>query len=177
MQCVFRRIDFFDPNKLLKLASPSMIKLKEVINLDKKQKLMSCGAVALAIVFLAIAAVTASSGYSSNTPLYNIRMEQASSDSNFLPVEMNRFTYAAESGINLAYEAPEGTCFDAPLATKLTQCLPECPPTEYSTCCETCMFTCVSTCSTCVSTCGSTCVNTCSTCVSTCANTCSASCY
>ena len=176
MQCVFRRIDFFDPNKLLKLASPSIIKQKEVINLDKKQKWISCGAVSIAIVFLAITAVTASSLKLSNTPLYTFRMEKASSDQNFLPVEMSNFAYSAERGSRLGYDASGGTCVDAPLATGLTQCLPECPPSEYSTCCYTCSYTCVNTCSTCVSTCSSTCVNTCRTCVNTCVNTCAATC-
>ena len=67
---------------------------------------MSCGAVTLAIVFLVITTVTARSGYLSNTPLYTFRVEQAGSNSNFLPVEMSTFTYAAERGTRLNYEVP-----------------------------------------------------------------------
>jgi hypothetical protein len=138
-------------------------------------------ALCVAIVFLAVTAVTASSWKPLNTPLYTIRMEQSSSNLNFLPAEVKNFTYSAERGYNFGYDAERGYCsYAEPLATITSfgcnTCEPECLPSEYSTCCSTCGYTCVSTCSTCVSTCSSTCVNTCRTCVGTCPNTCAPTC-
>lgn len=134
------------------------------------------------ITALGIACVTAIS-QASHTPLYMIRMEQASSKMSFLPTEMNRFTYAAEKGYTLNYGIT-GYCGVSPLSTGDT-CDPECELTEegYYTCSNTCPNTCVSTCiSTCPSTCDDptchtcvgqyTCPETCNTCFQTCPYTC-----
>ena len=58
--------------------------------------------VGIAVASVTVAAVTARS-LTYNTPLYTVRMEQASSGMNFLPTEMNDFTFTAEIGYNLNY--------------------------------------------------------------------------
>ena len=138
--------------------------------------------VALASGFLVVLAVTAVIADSSlfNTPLYTFRMEQASSEMNFLPTELNKFDYNAENGYTMDHEVIMGYCIDGSSIQYTGYTCPPvtcetcitCPVTCYSTCVSTCTNTCVSTCNTCVDTCPSTCVNTCNTCVSTCTNTC-----
>ena len=138
----------------------------------KKALLIVAGA---AITLLAITAVTASPRLSS-TPLYTFRMEQASSNMNFLPTEQNQFVYTAESGYSLNYPI-NCSCCGGPVPLKPLTCNTcdeqmceeptECFGTCYSTCPGTCGTTCQgSTCDTCSGdTCDATsCQNTCSTC-------------
>ncbi|MBU7025511.1 MAG: hypothetical protein HXS48_01115 [Theionarchaea archaeon] len=127
------------------------------------RKMMVIAAISVAVASLAITAVTASP-WASDTPLYTFRMEQASSKMNFLPTEMNQFTYTAENGYTLDYEVV-GYCSDVkPLDTGVWTCY-------YSTCGgPTCWLTCPASCyGTCNDpTCGSTCV----TCPWTCGGSC-----
>ena len=126
-------------------------------------------------VLLVASAATASS--LPNTPLYTVRMEQASSKMNFLQTNMNGFTYTAENGCIVNYNAA-GYC-GAPLEITVGKtcdgtCVGEetCPYTCYSTCPSTCDgytcddTSCQATCNTCTHTCGTcapedTCINTC----------------
>jgi hypothetical protein len=130
------------------------------------------------LVFLAVTTVIADSSLF-NTPLYTFRMEQASSEMNFLPTELNRFDYNAENGYTIDYDVIVGCCIDGNSIQYTGHTCPPltcetcitCPVTCYSTCVNTCTNTCVNTCNTCVSTCPSTCVSTCvSTCYMTCDN-------
>lgn len=136
-------------------------------------------------VLVCAVTVTASSSMPA-TPLYMVRMEQVSSTMNFLPTEVNGFTYAAEKGYTVDYDGSgyyggtrdvttgrtcEGTCIE-----------PTCPHTCWSTCgggstCEGGGSTCGDTCpNTCGATCY-TCDQTCDTCPNTCiGNTCNDSC-
>lgn len=157
----------------------------EVIKMDRKLALIVVASTAFAV--LTVATVTATP-WISDTPLYAYRMEQASSKMNFLPTQVATFTYNAEKGYTLSYEAA-GFCSAEPLAPtgeEIETCWPECTTNEY-TCPNTCEWTCfmstcpVNTCSqTCYTcpenTCNSTCTSpyTChlSTCVSTCNPTC-----
>lgn len=120
-------------------------------------------------------AVTVTANFVPNTPLYTYRMEQASSQMNFLPTEINNFAYTTVTGSTLNYEITR-YCYVNPLEE------PTVPVTCPETCEETCS-TCYSTCegSTCEGTCYSTCPNTCATCEPTCEepscwNTCSSTC-
>lgn len=154
--------------------------------MDGKQK-MAIAVVGAVIALCAVTAVTAHSRIQ-NTPLYTVRMEQASSQMNFLPTTMNEFIYSAESGCTLNCNA-SGYSGAEPLMTHQADtfctCWPYCETTEYT--CEsepTCMITCDTcidpTClNTCFSTCPDTCPNTCDgatctqpTCDETCPNTC-----
>lgn len=135
----------------------------------------------VAIVSLAVAAVTANP--SINTPLYTLRMEQASSKMNFLPTAVNDFTYTAEKGSTLNYNVSKYCSFVVPLAPTGSgggeTCWPQCNTTQPT--CSTCEETCPSTCSnTCSSTCPNTCPVTCITCETcegpTCENTCQPTC-
>ena len=149
--------------------------------MDIRQKRMSIMMVSVAFV-LAMTAVTASP-WILNTPLYTVRMEQASSRMNFLPYEKNGFVYTAEEGYILNYDA-QGCCNGpVPFATyPETACSPPCEPTEAGDTCQqqTCPYTYCNTCSTCPNTCPNTCPytcpNTCSTCFTcggyTCKHTC-----
>jgi hypothetical protein len=108
---------------------------------------VSAGAV---VVLLAATAVTASLGTS--TPLYTVRMEQASSRMNYLPTVVNTFSYTVEPGYTLLYDSL-ACCSVKPL-DKPT--MPVCEPTEE---------TCWTECGTCLSTCPDTCEGlTCDTC-------------
>ena len=103
-----------------------------------------------------------------NTPLYAVRMEQASNKMNFLPTTMNGFIYTAKQGYNLDYEIA-GCCSVEPLSDKPTSPQHICKWTDpYSTCSGyTCWLSCGGTCETCAVTCPSTCNPTCtgSTCI------------
>ena len=144
--------------------------------MDKK---MVAAAVGVAVVLCAVAVVTASPRISSNTPLYTMRMEQASNKMHFLPTEKNNFTYTIERGYNLEHLV--GAMFGE-VALDTTPCTCEectvdftCPHGTCSDTCDTC-FTCTNTCEgTCGPTCPGTCA-TCSTCNRTCANTCAETC-
>lgn len=141
--------------------------------MDGKQKMILV-VVSAAVVLFAVTAVTASS--SQNTPLYTMRMEQASSRMNFLPTAVNDFTYAAENGCTVNYD-DVGYCGDELLVTHQADtwctCWPFCETTEYT--CES-QPTCPITCNTCIiPTCDFTCPPTCqgATCTApTCPDTC-----
>jgi hypothetical protein len=137
--------------------------------MDKKKMLLV--AVITGITSLAITGVTAHS-FTSNTPLYTLRMEQASNKMNFLPTAVNEFTYIAEKGYGLTYNTQgdcsmNGYCGDAnPLGTGVSCVQTQCD-TCYTYCGQnTCQYTCPDTC-------GDTCGNTCPyTCPYTCEYTC-----
>ena len=119
--------------------------------------------VSASVLLLAITAVTAHNR-TVNIPLYTLRMEQVSSEMNFLPTEMNSFTYTAENGYNLNCVAPTEFCGAKPLdiflgtlggptcelfTTKHTCEDEECIWTGAFTCPHTCFDTCWGTCSWC----------------------------
>ncbi|MBU7028515.1 MAG: hypothetical protein HXS48_16395 [Theionarchaea archaeon] len=66
-------------------------------------------AVSAAVAFCAVAFVTADFSTSS-TPLYTVRMEQASSSMRFLPTERNKFTYTTEKGYMLTCDVMKSCC-------------------------------------------------------------------
>ena len=106
--------------------------------------------------------------------LFTYRMEQTSKEMKFLPTEMKGFTYSAEKGYTLSYEATGKNA--GPLAPYTSNTCDEdmCTPTNSGTCYDTCPRTCVDTClSTCPSTCNQ---ETCNTCYRTCRNTCGHTC-
>jgi hypothetical protein len=97
----------------------------------KRKKWVSIG-IGIVIVSLTIA-VAAANSPAFSTPLYTVRMEQASSQMSFLPTEMNNFTYTTEKGYTVNYDI-------------LARC-------DYAglsfggfTCPETCPYTCEQTC-------------------------------
>ena len=124
----------------------------------KRNKLVSIGVIGIVIVSLAVAVTATSLG--SNTPLYTVRMEQASSKMNFLPTEMNEFTYTAEKGYTIDYDLQADYDYSV---------LPLGGPTCQHTCPYTCSLTCPNgicqdkTCGhpICQPTCGYTCEVTC----------------
>lgn len=129
----------------------------------EKKKLVSIGLIGIMVVSLAVA-VTANS-QDCNTPLYMVRMEQASNKMSFLPTEKNSFTYITEKGYTLNYGTVNycGTNSAEPQNTRIGG-------TYYYTCWETCSgYTCGGSCYTCG---GPSCV-TCHTCFTTCQSTCS----
>ncbi|MGD2248437.1 MAG: hypothetical protein PVF58_08520 [Candidatus Methanofastidiosia archaeon] len=139
--------------------------------MDRKISVILCAAAVLCI------ATSITGSMWTTTPLYRLRMEQASNKMNFLPTRMNGFTYTAESGYNVNYCV--GSCNVNPLEELTVQ--DTCPNTcDDYTCIETCPDTCLNTCSgnTCEQTCSNTCLNTCSgdTCEQTCSNTCPLTC-
>lgn len=150
---------------------------------------MLLAVISLIAVSLIITCVAANP-LATNTPLYTYRMEQASSEMNFLPIPISRFAYNTEKGYTLSYEVG-GCCNDTvPLVTGgVNTCdtcegIPTCPETCEPTCEEPTCYTCPETCSyTCPSTCNDTCTSpyTCkhSTCAPTCNDTCTSpwTCY
>jgi len=121
-----------------------MQKAKKMIIMDMKRILLA--AISVAVVFLGVTAVTASS--SLNTPLYTLRMEQVSSKMDFLPSTVNEFTYTAEQGYKLDYDVSGECCSSVkPLGTyPNTQCPDTC---DDFTCENSCEDTCRPTCDTC----------------------------
>lgn len=91
------------------------------------------------VIFLAVTTATASP-LTVKTPLYTVRMEQASNKMNFLPTEMNGFTYTAEKGYTMNYDILECYCAEPLIVTWQPTC-------EFYPTCDTCE-TCV-TCGTC----------------------------
>ena len=167
--------------------------------MDVKQIMITV--IGIAVTVLVVAAVTADSS-TTNTPLYMVRMEQVSSEMNFLPTTMNTFTYTTEKGCTVNYNI-NGYCGTNLLGTSgdtmSCTCWPQCWTTEstctynhtcypYLTCyghltCygyPTCTPTlCQQTCATCVGyTCDQTsCQQTCATCDQpTCPDTCEDTC-
>ena len=142
-------------------------------------------AASISVAFLVVA-VTATASLS-HTPLYTYRMEQVSSEKNFLPTAVNEFFYNTESGVTITYEVGAYCNAVNPLVSDGVNTCETCPGhiTCYSTCpetcgepscwgtcfeptCDTCTQPTCETCETCVtcSTCGEP------TCDSTCPNTC-----
>lgn len=113
--------------------------------------------VSVVSVVLAVAFI-ASGSLAAHTPLYTVRMEQASSKMNFLPTERSNFVYTTEEGCNLDFNAV-GCCNSAKLLDTVDTC---CLTTPCVTCNgDTCSVTCPATCP-------NTCPNTCYTCPYTC---------
>jgi hypothetical protein len=149
-------------------------------------KKMSVAMTSVVLISLVVLFVTASS-LVADTPLYTMRMEQASSKMNFLPTTVNGFTYTAENGVcvDLASEKYCGGqivfCMTTPYDTYCETCGPEtCEETCEGVTCDSCEQTCDNTCwGTCPATCPNTCVScavscsgTCDTCLQTCPETC-----
>jgi hypothetical protein len=139
------------------------------MNVSKK---VSIPLVSAVLVFIMVAAVMASS-WTAYSPLYNLRMEQASAKMNFLPTAVNSFAYDTSKGFTLNHTVSGGQCEAVPLFTWAYTCNVEDETCGYYTCLNTCPATCPITCSTCPATCLSTCPATCSTCPATCPATCS----
>ena len=151
-------------------------KTKEMIYMNKKVSLVVVGAVIVCATVFSIAG-----SVMAHTPLYILRMEQASSKMNFLPTAVNGFTYTTESGYTVGHNVTGRYCGGVnPLATSpASTCDPSCTDTCEETCPWTCYETCPNTCNpTCTSpTCPDTCPNTCDTCpVNTCPVTCEPTC-
>lgn len=146
--------------------------------MDRTEKMLVV-AIGLVIASLAAACVAASPEKSS-TPLYTVRMEQASSEMNFLPTAVNGFTYTTEKRYTLSCDIAE-CCNAMSSDTYQLTCdfYPTCQHTCPDTCVSTCAYSCVQT--SCL-TCPNTCPLTCDTCVGrtcsepTCRKTCKVSC-
>ena len=118
----------------------------------KRNQKIACFSIVV-LVGIAVAAVTASS--LPNTPLYTVRMEQASYKMGFLPTAVNEFAYTTAHGYTVQYDAGKATIIPLEPPTEV----PTCPYTcDDDTCQQTCPDTCWSTCS---SSCGGTCPATC----------------
>lgn len=152
-------------------------------NMDRKQIALAA-VVSVALAGCAVAAVAATSS-PANTPLYTVRMEQASSEMSFLPTEMNTFTYDTEKGCVLDYNV-SNFCYGAvPLDTDGSDtcqgyftCYPSC--FGYTCYGWTCWGSCFGwTCSgwTCFDTCDHFTCSAPDTCPYTCDYTCPATCY
>jgi hypothetical protein len=134
--------------------------------MDRKKMLV----VALSVAGLFLACAVTARSPPTSTPLYTIRMEQASSEMNFLPTAVSTFTYTTEKGYDLPYA---GCCGVPPSSASETY--EDCTTIEITcwSCWNTCLNTCPNTCRTCPQTCPNTCTNTCpNTCTNTCPNTC-----
>lgn len=130
----------------------------------KKMSVVLTGGI---VAFLAMTCITALPRMTS-TPLYTVRMEQASSEMNFLPTEMNTYVYTAAKGYNLnCCITGRCSCSGGDVNPLLPYTCGTCDEyyCEEPTHCGTCV--------TCYSTCQSSCGGTCSTCSgSTCEDTC-----
>lgn len=98
------------------MGAPIMrnLNLREIIkggdNMDRKKGILAV-AISVALAAFALTAVTATS-WKGSTPLYAFRMEQVSSEMNFLPTTAALFAYTAENGHNLAYNIGPCDCGD-----------------------------------------------------------------
>ena len=142
--------------------------------MDRKHVIV-IAAVGVVFAVLAVNAVGARPS-TSDTPLYTLRMEEASSEMNFLPTEMNTFTYTAEKGFTVGQKISTwssevhkfrdsaivcptvNTCFTCSTCDSCLIChtISNCPTEGSSTCeqteciLETCMQTvCGQTCQGC----------------------------
>ncbi len=157
------------------------------------QKWALTAAVLLGAAFLFAAGIAAESPKGSTSPLFAFRMEQVSSEMNFLPLEKNSFVYNTEKGCQIGSSPSCGNCSNvgAIFITYKATCWYTCDGTCGYTCvhtCNTCWYTCDGTCSptclrtcntcwyTCDGTCMFTCLGTCNTCWYTCDGTCSPTC-
>lgn len=152
--------------------------------MDKAQKWIVFAAVITSAVVFA-ACVGASSSVSS-TPLYTLRMEQASNNMHFLPTAVSEFTYNTEKGHTIAYTvSAKPQKYNIQGYTEFGSTCATCWLTCY-TCgigCDTsdgtCWFTCQPTCDdmyTCEKTCDDYTHYTCETCYLTCKCTCARTC-
>lgn len=98
-------------------------------------------AVGIAILSIAVTAVTASS-FSSYTPLYTARMEQENSGMSFLLTEINDLTYAAESGFEINCRATAVNGENSTLASGHSSCIWTCIWSICNTCSSTCYDSC-----------------------------------
>lgn len=148
-------------------------------------------AVAAGLVLLAAACVSASP-LKHATPLYTVRMEQASNKMGFLPTTVNSFTYTTEKGYTIDYSGAahssvqplstesNDTCYGYATCDGFFTCWQTCYGYTHGgyTCSPTycvwtctpetcnvtwCSFTCVAV-DTCMGTCSATCPSTCETC-------------
>ena len=131
----------------------NIINLEEMIQMDRKQIYL----VVTSVVVVSLAACV-SANFSISSPLYTVRMEEASSKMNFLPHGVTSFTYAAEEGYMITCNAgvychvlhitstSEPTCI---LPTCDFTCQYTCAQTSCQTTCYTCLETCPRTCQTC----------------------------
>jgi hypothetical protein len=140
--------------------------------MDRKNMILIAGSAALAVC--AVVFVTAAS-QASATPLFTVRMEQVSSKMNFLPTEINGFTYDTEKGYTVTFGINK-YCSSDPSETILDDtCMTMCGTCPFS-CLESCFETCDTwpscpvTCDTCTSNCNPTCYGP--TCPQTCEPTC-----
>lgn len=116
-----------------------------MIKMNRRQKI-SVAVVSTAVAFLAVTCVSASP-QTSDTPLYTMRMEQASSEMNFLPTAVNEFTYNTRDGytMNYGFGTDRFAVYSRPIGAFAICTYRTC----YCTCCTCC--TCWCTC------CGYTC--------------------
>lgn len=143
--------------------------------------------VLMSALFLVTALIVAAHPSLLHSPLYSIRMEQASSNMNFLPRSASEFIYTAQNGYNLNYSAQCSTCV-RPLEITW-EGDPTCSTCDQETCygttceptlcggntCSTCTQPTCETCETCY-TCPTQ-VSTCATCYQyTCKPTCEIDC-
>ena len=121
----------------------------------------------MSIIFVSLTVtVVIANSRTIDTPLYTVRMEQVSSKMNFLPTEMNEFTYSTEKGYEVDYDGFRG-CSGVKAPPKCTELETTCVHTycEYTCVASTCESTCPLTCDTCEGyTCTYTCDPTCFTC-------------
>ncbi|MBU6997570.1 MAG: hypothetical protein HXS41_08590 [Theionarchaea archaeon] len=136
-----------------------------MIIIDKKQKLGIV--VILAVLVFSTVTFTAADFSTFFTPLYTVRMEQASSKMNFLSTPVNEFTYSTEGGQTFGYHITGRTC--ACWGDQTPQLPLTCNTCDDYYCEEP---THCGTCVTCYSTCQDTCPNTCSTCSTCSGSTC-----
>ncbi len=138
--------------------------------MDKSRRWILIGLVSVFTVSLAVATVFAATSITDKSPLFNYRMQQASSRMNFMPARPDTFTYTTEQGSCLNYGTCMGCSGALPLHTHYYDtCIQDCTiPVTCETCPSTCWSSCGGTCETCYSTSCGTCYSTCSTC-STCA--------
>ena len=162
--------------------------------MDRK-KILVIAVVSMVLASFAVTAVAASSKTSSsptvNVPLYTVRMEQASSEMNFLPTEKHNFAYNTEKGCTLNYCVADNCNSAVPLHTSSQNtCYGYVTCEGSATCWQTCYgythggYTCFATCynwwtctpATCHYSCGAyTCVAV-FTCMGTCVQTCPETC-
>lgn len=134
---------------------------------------------------LLVATTIMASSWTQNTPLYAFRMQQMSSEMNFLPTAVSGFVYTAYGGCILNCDALGEHCSTGYGGVPADESVEEaCQGPETLNGGETCSYTICSTCeNTCITcagqetcdggpTCELTCPRTCLTCYETCRITC-----
>jgi hypothetical protein len=94
----------YERNNARTAQTPITFKM-EVIKMNRNQKI-PMAVIGVVVTTFAISAVTASPG-TLNTPLYTFRMEEASSEMNFLPKEQSPLVYTTGEGYHLNTSAPK----------------------------------------------------------------------